>query len=77
VQKTQDAANATVGRLQGGGTIAQPGYDAPRHKIQFDGLIFTDSLTTIQNGGYLQDPQGNMPAPLSLAPPTGLKILGQ
>lgn len=57
-QKTQDAASASCSSIAvGSGTISQPSYDAPPHKIQFDGLIFTDDLATLQSAGYFSDPE--------------------
>lgn len=46
-----------VGRIQMGGTIAQPHYDAPPHYRKFDALLLTDNWQDIQSRGYLRDPQ--------------------
>jgi Fibronectin type III domain len=45
-----------IGRLQMGGTIAQPAYDAPAHHRKFDALMLTDDWQDIMDGGYLADP---------------------
>lgn len=39
------------------GTIAQGAYDAPDHYRLSDKLMFTDSLTDIQNAGLMSDPE--------------------
>ena len=58
----------SISRVVMGGTIAQPYYDAPPHKQQFDALILTDNWQDIINGGYMSA----NPAP---AAPTGLRII--
>lgn len=75
--RTAANTSPTIEQITMGGTIAQPAYDAPAHKRQFDAFILTDNWQDIVNGGYLS---GSAPAPSpdssSPSPPTGLKVIG-
>jgi len=48
------AANSspTIDYVKLGGTIAQPGYDTPAHFKKVDGLLLTDNIQDIIDGGY-------------------------
>ncbi|MFZ1654851.1 MAG: hypothetical protein WBO92_02980 [Candidatus Moraniibacteriota bacterium] len=68
----ENAGGATLSRINGNGTVAQPAYDAPEHYYDIDGIFATDSLTFLQNNGYFADPEGSADttppaAPASLA----------
>lgn len=58
-----DKTNVTMGpsavsdRVVLNGTIAQPSYDVPAHYRYVDNILFTDSLTDIQNARLMSDPQ--------------------
>ncbi|MEW6418497.1 MAG: hypothetical protein AB1480_10300 [Nitrospirota bacterium] len=54
--KTQDSATPYIWMFGHSGTTAQPAYDAPAHYRKFDGFIFSNSLTDIQNAGLMSDP---------------------
>lgn len=57
-QKTQDdGLTPTVVRLQGIGTLAQPGYNAPAHKTRIGELLFSDSLAAATAYGFFADPE--------------------
>jgi hypothetical protein len=67
---TMDAgAHLTNGVLNG--TVAQPAYDAPAHKIQMAGHIVTDNWQDILDGGYLSTGSTDTTPP---AAPTGLGV---
>jgi hypothetical protein len=65
---TAENMSSTFDRIQIGGTIAQPGYNAPPHRRQYDAFLFTDNWQDIIDGGYLGDPKStqspNAPANL-------------
>jgi hypothetical protein len=67
--RTAANSSPTIQNITMGGTIAQPAYDSPAHKRQFDALILTDNWQDIINGGYVTDLP---PAP---AAPSGLRII--
>lgn len=52
-----DTTASTVDHVYSSGTIAQPAYDAPEHKRQFDAIIFTDAWQVLLDRGYLADPE--------------------
>lgn len=56
------------------GTIAQGAYDAPDHYRRSDKLMFTDSLTDIQNAGLMSDPEAGG-SPSGSNPSGGLKMV--
>jgi hypothetical protein len=71
--KTTANTSPTIAHIIMGGTIAQPAYDAPAHKRQFDALILTDNWQDIVNGGYLSG--STPPAGTSPTPPSGLRVM--
>jgi len=55
--KTQDDASPFVERFMLYGTMSQPGYNIPKHTRKIDNLMFSDSLTDMQNAGLMSDPE--------------------
>ncbi|HEX8947220.1 MAG TPA: peptidoglycan-binding protein [Candidatus Paceibacterota bacterium] len=54
--KTAATKDAEIGRIQLGGTIAQPAYDAPPHYRRYDDLLLTDSWQDVLAGGFMKKP---------------------
>jgi hypothetical protein len=67
-QTVGSAGAGTIVRIEMGGTIGQPEYNAPAHKRQFDRIILTDNWQDIISGGY-------MPGNSAPAAPAELRIL--
>lgn len=65
--RTIQTSPVAIDNIEIGGTIAQPGYDAPAHTRKFDALLLTDNWQDIVNGGYL----GSATSP---SPPTNLRV---
>jgi len=65
--KTAANNSPTIEQIRFGGTIAQPSYDAPAHKRQFDALILTDDWEDIVNGGYVHFGPPNAPTGLIIS----------
>lgn len=55
--KTQDSGTPYVDAIRLDGTLAQNFYDAPAQLRKVDYIIFSDSLTDIQNAGLMEDPE--------------------
>ena len=67
--QTCSSSSPDIEDIKFGGTIGQNAYDTPAHKRQFDGILLTDNLQDVINGGYLRIDE----EPPS--PPTGLSII--
>ncbi len=59
--QTMTSCSINIDHITMGGTIAQPGYDAPPHYRKFDDLMLTDNWQDIVNEGYLADPNSSTP----------------
>jgi hypothetical protein len=73
--KTCQNSAPTIEQIKMNGTIAQPAYDAPAHKRQFDALMLTDNWQDVVNGGYLSGSTTTTIADTTPPiPPSGLRI---
>lgn len=77
-----DKTNVTMGsnsavsdRVVLNGTIAQPSYDVPAHNRYVDNILFTDSLSDIQNAGLMQAPQGTVAPAVKPKAPVNLRFI--
>jgi len=56
--KTSASSSPEIEKIETGGTMAQPSYNAPPHYRKFDALLLTDNWQDIVDGGYLAGAAG-------------------